>query len=86
MPRVEHVDPHRTHRDLAAVQHVERAGVARRHHDVLVEILQARQRFVDHRLVARRVGALLELVAEPLFAETQPITKPTPDMPPLTPL
>jgi hypothetical protein len=30
-------------RNLAAIQHVERPGIARRHHDVLVEVLQARQ-------------------------------------------
>ena len=39
-PGVEHVDPHRAHRDLAAVQHVERAGIARRDHHVAVEFLQ----------------------------------------------
>ena len=63
LPRVEHVDPHRTHRDLAAIQHVERARVARRHHDVLVEILETSKRFVDRRFCRRVVRSLLELVA-----------------------
>src|SRR6478609_6278581 len=49
---------------LAAIQHVKGAGVARRHHDVLVEVLQPYQRFFDRRLGVRVVRPLFELVAD----------------------
>ena len=65
LPRVEHVDPNRTHRDLTAIQHVERSRVARRHHDVLIEIFETGERFVDRRFLCRVVRAFFKLVAHP---------------------
>jgi hypothetical protein len=62
LPRVEHVDPYWPHRDLAAIEHVERAGVAGRHHHVLVELLQPGKRLVDRRRGRRVERTLLELV------------------------
>ena len=44
LPGVEHVDPDRPHGDLAAVQHVQGAGIARCEGDVLIERLQRFER------------------------------------------
>src|SRR6266568_5402132 len=49
-PSVEHVDPHRANRNLAAVEHVECTGVTWRDHDTLVEVLEVREQLVPRRL------------------------------------
>ena len=86
-PGVEHVDPDRPHGDLAAVEHVERAGIAGRDHDVLVELLEVGERACPRRPWSpRRRDPSSSLSASPPKAETQPATKATPDMPPLMPL
>ncbi len=87
LPGIEHVDPDRAHGDLAAVEHVERAGIAGGDHDVLVEVLEVGHGLVPAGLGGGVVGALSRASsASPPKAETQPVTKATPDMPPLMPL
>src|SRR5207249_6559042 len=54
--------PYRTDRDFAAIEHIQRARISRRHHDVLVEVLEARQRLVDGRLLTRVVRTFFQLV------------------------